>query len=85
MQELSEEAVADAADVFDEYVEAIDEDANRKQTVELMNRLGDVADTHEIPEGNRINFIIGGLERFFDRRKAQAVSDFREQLEAFQL
>jgi flagellar motor protein MotB len=78
-----EEAVAEMADVFEELA---GESADVKQTVETFTRFKEVATKHGYTDSDEcIELIISGCNRFFERRRQEAVSDLRQTLEAMQL
>lgn len=84
MPEFDQEAIDDMADVFGEYIHEVSDSSDENQRVdnELMLRLSETCNKHDITEpDDRIDFIIRGLRQCFRREEQKTISDIRETLE----
>lgn len=81
MSSISEEAVEDMADEFDDLA-GDPREPNDVDATDLMRRVGDIGDIHDVDD--RVDLACQGLERWFDRMKMDTVGEFREFLETME-
>lgn len=77
-REFTDQAVSDMADKLSENMI---ENASEKEAMRLFRTIKQTCVEYEIPPRRRVEFAVEGLEKYMNRQKEEATTQFREALE----